>query len=155
MLSKGFKVFLLISAVSLAHMVMFYSWCQMQAIETPNFSHEFSSLPPSTPTELPPRYTLVDDNKLSKRNESLIYLLLFNSFHGKYPSWGMKTDTSSPEDLMKINCPHTNCIVTSKKDLLPHVHDFDGVFLNAWWQDDLELPETRHPRQFYVFGNKE
>jgi hypothetical protein len=160
MLSKGFRVFLLSSAISLVHITMFHTWCQMQASEKPDYSHESSSLPPSTSTvalstELPPRYTLVGDNERSKRNESLIYLLLFNNFQGRDSRWGMKTDTSSPEDLINVNCPHTNCIITSKKDLLPHIHDFDGVFITTWWEKDLKLPETRHPLQYYVLSMNE
>jgi hypothetical protein len=156
MLSKGFRVFLLSSAISLAHILMF----QLLATEKPDYSNKSSSLPSLTSTaalatELPPRYTLAGDNEQSKRNDSLIYLLLFNKFQGHDPRWGMKTETSSPEDLINVSCPHTNCIITSKKDLLPHVHDYDGVLINAWWEKHLKLPETRHPLQYYVLSMNE
>jgi hypothetical protein len=159
MLSKGFKLFLLSSAISLTQILIFQSWCQindgqMEARENLNCSHEFSSLPPSTSTELP-RYTLVGDNERSKRNESLIYLLFFNKLVGVNRHWGMKKETSSPKDLMDVNCPHSNCIFTSKNDLLPHLHDFDVVFINAWWENDLILPKTRHPLQYYVLSINE
>jgi hypothetical protein len=158
MLSKGFKVFLLSSAISLTQILLFNAWCEMQSTAKPEFSYKSSAHSTSTsnpPTEFPLRYTLVGDSERSKRNESLIYFLLFNKFQGFDANWGMKTDTSSREDLMNVSCPHTNCIFTSKKDLLPHVHDFDGVFITAWWQDNLELPETRHPSQHYVLCNNE
>lgn len=97
----------------------------------------------------------VEDSELAKKNGSFIYFVFFNRFMGHDKKWGLGKETSTPEDLMSVNCSHTNCIFTSKSDLLPNVHDFDVVFVNAWWQNDLELPKTRHSRQTYVFGLNE
>jgi hypothetical protein len=105
--------------------------------------------------ELMERVSLINDGELAKRNDSFIYLLFFNKFQIYDDSWGLGKETSSPEDLAKVNCPHTNCIFTSKKDLLPNVHDFDVVFLTVWWQQVMDVPKTRHPKQFYVLGINE
>lgn len=102
-----------------------------------------------------PRYILVDDSERVKRNDSTIYFLFWNKFQGFDPTWGLPKKTSSPEDLASVNCPNTNCIFTSQKDLLSNIHDFDVLFITSWWEKVLELPKTRHPSQFYVLGNNE
>jgi hypothetical protein len=101
------------------------------------------------------RYSMIDDGKLAKRNDSFIYMLFFNKFQIYDDSWGLGKETSSPEDLAKVKCPYINCIFTRNKTLLPNVHDFDVVFLTVWWQQVMDVPKTRHPKQFYVLSINE
>lgn len=89
----------------------------------------------------------------NSRDDGLIYLLFWNSYLDSYASWGMSTDTSTREDLKKISCPVTNCIFTSKRDLLPSVTDFDVLFINA--HGAIKFPEIRNSEQYYVLSTVE
>lgn len=142
---KGFRELLLffMIAVPIIYLLLWISDNENQTIK------EILNVPP------PPRFDMVGDEKLTPKNKSLIYTLFFNSINGVSPTWGLEKPVTSPEDLQNVNCPYINCIFTYKKDFLPNIHDFDVVFINAWWENDLPLPATRHPKQIYVFSNNE
>lgn len=143
---KGFRELLLFLTI-VVPLIYLFLW--VSDGDNHQVLKNFLNLPP------PPRYVMVDDDKLAPKNKSLIYSLFFNKFHGASTTWGLAKNVTSPEDLQKVNCSHTNCIFTYEKNLLPNIHDFDVVFINSWWEKDLPLPATRHPKQIYVFSNNE
>ena len=108
-----------------------------------------------TVTSKPQRYRMVDDSERTKRKDNLIFVLFWNKFQGFDETWGLPKNMSSQEALKSANCPHTNCIFTFQKNMLPQIHDFDVLIMTSWWEIHLEVPQTRHPSQFYVLGNNE
>ena len=105
--------------------------------------------------KVPQRYTIVGDSERTKRNDNKIFILFWNKFQGFDPTWGLPKNISSQDALKSANCPHTNCIFTFQKETLPQIHDFDVLIMTSWWEMWLEVPQTRHPSQFYVLGNNE
>jgi hypothetical protein len=116
-------------------------------------SNKISEAPPSKKISEAPRYIMISDD--TERNDSNVYLLFWSAmFH--YGSWGMNPPTSSESDLKGVNCSFTNCIFTSNRTLLSHVHNFDAIFTHVWREYvKMNLPKTRSPHQFYIHGSNE
>lgn len=96
------------------------------------------------------RYVMVSE---PTQDSEMIYLLYWNKYLGGDQTWGMREETSTPEDLERINCPKTNCIFTRRRDTLPYIHDFDVLFINSWFE--IKLPNSRSPHQYYILSTAE
>lgn len=109
---------------------------------------------PTTTTVLPkttPRYTMIYDE--NSKNDSKIYVLFYNGCFG-LPFWSLGKETLAEDDLKAANCPHTNCVLTHKHDLLKNIHDYNAVIFNVWYPGNT-LPLTRSPRQHYIMAANE
>jgi hypothetical protein len=91
--------------------------------------------------------------KETQKNDTKIYVLFWSTFFGS-AKWFHKQETMSEDYFKKLGCSHTNCIMTHKTDLLPHVYDFDAVMLH-FWTNEVSLPPVRKPHQLYIMVSNE
>lgn len=88
-----------------------------------------------------------------KRSENgTKYVLFENGYFHQY--WGYDKETTTEDDLKSVNCPYTYCVMTFKKNLLPHHHDYDAILFHAW-DENITLPTSRSPHQLYIMVSKE
>ena len=97
------------------------------------------------------QFTMVYEKQ--QKNDSRIYLLFWSHYFGGQ-DWGHDVATMEEDYFKKLGCPDTNCVMTHKIDLLPHIYDFDAVIFNIW-DEDFSLPKLRSPNQLYIMISNE
>ncbi|KAL1402854.1 hypothetical protein pipiens_005897 [Culex pipiens pipiens] len=92
-------------------------------------------------------YQIVDANL--ENNPTTKYILTYTNFFGSN-NWDLNAETVGPEYFRSLNCPVTDCIVTSRQDLLPSIAHFNALVFHAAERWSQPIPTLRSPSQFYV-----
>jgi hypothetical protein len=83
-----------------------------------------------------------------------IYLLNWDQVTRNGP-W-LPYRTSNKGDLMGEHCRYTNCVFTSKKNVLPNVEDYQVIVFDLLGRKPkINYPKTRSPCQIYVMLTNE
>ncbi|XP_040173950.1 alpha-(1,3)-fucosyltransferase C [Anopheles arabiensis] len=77
------------------------------------------------------------------------YILLYTSFFSER-WWGLRAETLGPDYFAYRHCPATDCVLTSNRQLLRAVADYDAVVFHVATGWDGPLPAVRSPHQLYV-----
>lgn len=103
------------------------------------------------------RYRMVDEFLVDEREPSDTKTILFWTKFFEDPYWDMKAEAFRKGFLESVECPVTNCVFTSERNLLAHEYEYDAIVFHApepLW-DPEDLPKARSPHQVYIMASKE
>ncbi|XP_055389812.1 alpha-(1,3)-fucosyltransferase C [Condylostylus longicornis] len=83
-------------------------------------------------------------------------ILLWTKFFA-VPNWGLPNETVDHNYFIKQKCPKTNCIITSNRDHLNSIIDYDAILFHGAEIFPIiqPTPLERSPDQLYVFAIQE
>lgn len=92
-------------------------------------------------------YQIVNENEIVRSPTK--YILLYTNFFGSN-NWYLPAETVGPDFFRSIQCPETDCIITTHQDLLPSIAYFDALVFHAAERWSQPYPAFRSPFQRYV-----
>ncbi|XP_039453340.1 alpha-(1,3)-fucosyltransferase C-like [Culex pipiens pallens] len=95
----------------------------------------------------PASYDPIVEETPSQNNTK--YILLYTSYFD-FINWDRSKKTKGPDFFRSTKCPVTDCVITSRPDLLPSIDSFDALVFNAAERWPQPIPPLRSPSQLYV-----
>ncbi|XP_038104882.1 alpha-(1,3)-fucosyltransferase C [Culex quinquefasciatus] len=97
-------------------------------------------------------YDQLVDERPEKNNTK--YILTYTNFFTSN-NWFLNEETVGEDFFRYHQCPETDCVVTSRQDLLPSIAYFDALVFHGAEEWRRPIPTLRSPSQLYVAAIKE
>lgn len=108
-------------------------------------------------TLLTDRYKMNFDSPPIRHVNDTKFVLFWSRFYNM-PTWGIPLESYGEDYLKSLNCSHTNCILTHKRDFLNNTLYYDAVIIHGCEQFNgalVDIPDIRNPHQLYIHANHE